>query len=317
MADLEFDEFEGDYGTRSYGAPDPRLSMAKRLVNLTGAVCSLALVMGLGHWGYQLAVRDVNGVPVMRALAGPMRVAPADPGGDQASHQGLSVNAIAATGTAAPLSEQLTLAPRATELQPGDSTGLLAPTGSDEDAATLLQASLQITGTATAGSAASPQVDGPALVQDGAVSPVDTMTGAAAAPLTPEAASVAAVTTRLRPKTRPTKLSKTGAGGKPSKVQTVSASTTEIDPATLQIGTRMAQLGTFDSPEQARARFADLRAQYGKVMAGKAMVIQAATSGGRTFFRLRAHGFEGDDDSRRFCAVLEADDVDCIPTAQR
>ncbi|MEI6099189.1 MAG: SPOR domain-containing protein [Alphaproteobacteria bacterium] len=317
MADLEFDEFEGDYGTPSYGAHDPRLGMAKRLVNLTGAFCSVALVMGLGHWGYQLAVRDVTGVPVMRALVGPMRVAPTDPGGDQASHQGLSVNAIAATGTAAPLSDQLTLAPRATELQPGDSAGLMAATGSDEDAATVLQASLQITGTATSGTPASLQVDAPAPIQDGAVSPVDATTGATADPLQAEAASVAAVATSLRPKPRPSGLSRTGAGGKPSKVQTVSASTTEIDPATLQIGTRLAQLGTFDSPEQARARFADLRAQYGKVMAGKAMVIQAATSGGHTFFRLRAHGFEGDDDSRRFCAVLEADDIDCIPTAQR
>jgi hypothetical protein len=270
--------------------------------------------MGLGLWGYQLAVRDVAGVPVMRALVGPMRVAPADPGGDQASHQGLSVNAIAATGTAAPPSEQLTLAPRATELQPGDTTGLLAATGSDEDAATLLQANLQITGSATSGTPASLQVDGPAPTEDGAGSPIDTTTGEAVDPFA--APRGTAVATSLRPKSRPAGLSGP-ATSKPTKVQTVSAPATEIDPATLQIGTRMAQLGTFDSPEQARARFADLQGQYSEVMTGKAMVIQAATSGGRTFYRLRAHGFEGDDDSRRFCAVLEADEVDCIPTAQR
>ena len=176
MADLEFDEFEGEYGpngysSTGYGVPDVRLDRAKRLVNMSGALCSVALVLGLGLWGYQLAVRDVAGVPVMRALIGPMRVAPVDPGGDQASHQGLSVNAIAATGTAAPVSEQLTLAPRATELQPDDGTGLQASVGSDEEAASLLQANLQVTGTTTTtttGTPASLQVDGPAPLGDGA-----------------------------------------------------------------------------------------------------------------------------------------------------
>jgi SPOR domain len=46
-------------------------------------------------------------------------------------------------------------------------------------------------------------------------------------------------------------------------------------------------------------------------------VIQSAESGGRTFYRLRAHGFDGDDDARRFCAVLQAQAADCIPVAQR
>ena len=67
----------------------------------TGALMSVALIDGLGVWGYQLAVRDVSGVPVVRALEGPMRVAPDDPGGEQAEHQGLAVNNVAAEGVAA------------------------------------------------------------------------------------------------------------------------------------------------------------------------------------------------------------------------
>jgi len=102
-------------------------------------------------------------------------------------------------------------------------------------------------------------------------------------------------------------------------VQTVSAPgpATEIDPATVQIGTRLAQLGAFDTPDLARARFAELQTAYGELMSAKAIVITTAQSGGRTFYRLRAHGFEGDDDARRFCALLEADSVDCIPVVQR
>ena len=44
-----------------------------------GALTSVALVAGLGIWGYDLAMRDLNGVPVVAALEGPMRVAPEDP----------------------------------------------------------------------------------------------------------------------------------------------------------------------------------------------------------------------------------------------
>ena len=32
--------------------------------------------------GLQLMMRDVNGIPVVRALDGPMRMAPTDPGGE-------------------------------------------------------------------------------------------------------------------------------------------------------------------------------------------------------------------------------------------
>ena len=319
MADLEFDEFEGDFGVPGYGQPDGRMDRAKRLVNMTGAVCSVALVLGLGLWGYQLAVRDVAGVPVMRALTGAMRIAPADPGGDQASNQGLSVNAIAASGTAAPLSDQVTLAPRPIELQPDDGTGLLSASASN-GVAEVVQASLQITGSAAPGTQASRQSNDPAPSGDGGGALTLASTGQTVDPLNadPEVASVAI---SLRPRARPAAISgKTSAKAEmPVNVETVSApaAPVELDPATLQVGTRLAQLGAFDTPDLARARYGELQAEYGELMAGKAIVIQTAQSGGRTFYRLRAHGFEGDDDARRFCALLEADQVDCIPVVQR
>jgi hypothetical protein len=46
-------------------------------------------------------------------------------------------------------------------------------------------------------------------------------------------------------------------------------------------------------------------------------VIQRATSGGRVFFRLRAHGFDDVADARRFCATFVAQKVDCIPVVTR
>jgi hypothetical protein len=91
-----------------------------RGLSLLGAVASVALVAGIGVWGYKLVMRDVSGVPVVRASTGDMRIAPDNPGGIQADHQGLSVNAVAAQGSAAAPADRLTLAPAAIELTDDD-----------------------------------------------------------------------------------------------------------------------------------------------------------------------------------------------------
>ncbi len=96
------------------------LGRLQQIINLTGAGVSVALVAGLGYWGYELAVRDVAGIPVVRALDTPMRIAPADPGGEIAGNLGLSVNAIAAEGAVIAPPDQLVLAPRPVELTEED-----------------------------------------------------------------------------------------------------------------------------------------------------------------------------------------------------
>ena len=128
MADADHD-FGGGFpsGTQvpRHGAREAMTSArVQRSVNLAGAATSIALVLGLGFWGYKLAVRDVNSVPVIQALDGPMRVSPADPGGEVADNQGLAVNTVAAVGIAAPPPEKLVLAPRPVELAPEDTPGL-------------------------------------------------------------------------------------------------------------------------------------------------------------------------------------------------
>ena len=77
MADVEYDAFEGV--ERQYAGRTP--GRAQRIVNMAASGISLALILGIGVWGYHLAVRDATGVPVVQAMDGPMRVAPQDPGG--------------------------------------------------------------------------------------------------------------------------------------------------------------------------------------------------------------------------------------------
>ena len=121
-SDAYDDDYSEDEDGYDYGYEDaPRGPGAlTTFMNWTGAVVSLGLVVGLGVWGYQLAVRDVSGVPVIQAMEGPARVTPDDPGGRQADHQGLSVNQVAAEGSAAPPADQLLLAPKPVDLAPED-----------------------------------------------------------------------------------------------------------------------------------------------------------------------------------------------------
>ncbi len=95
------------------------------------------------------------------------------------------------------------------------------------------------------------------------------------------------------------------------------ATGSEIDPATIPSGTRLVQLGAFDTPEQARSEWRKLANQFGPVMEGKSLVVQAAESGGRTFYRLRAHGFSDETAARGFCTTLLDQNASCIPVEQR
>ena len=334
MADMKFDDFDGGHAT-------PLNGRASRMVNLAGAACSVALVLGMAVWGYQLAVRDVNGIPVFRALAGPLRVAPDNPGGDVMAHQGLSVNAIASAGVAMPLPESLTLAPKSAELAAEDVAGLVVTT----DAAAALdgvvtEVAMDVAGVGSP-EAGSPEAGSSGLaVSDIAASDiltpqeivvadplpqtqaeaVELALAAALADVPVEDAAAGETTPVLiksvRPRLRPVAAVATDASM--TDLQQVAAvAPVEIDPTTIAAGTRLVQLGAFDDEPAARAEWTKLQGRFAELINGKAIIVQPAQSGGRTFYRLRAHGFEGEDEARRFCAALLAENASCIPVAQR
>ena len=85
-----------------------------------GVAVSVALILGAGVWSWRLIERQAAGVPVIRAAEGPMRIAPEEPGGDLAEHQGLSVSRIAAGVTGVTRASELRLAPRTVEIRAED-----------------------------------------------------------------------------------------------------------------------------------------------------------------------------------------------------
>lgn len=122
-----------------------------------------------------------------------------------------------------------------------------------------------------------------------------------------------------RPPVRPSDLGRgvqiasAGEGVDSSTVQALSASALEIPVSAIEPGTRLVQLGAFDSPEVARAQWDKIAGRFDEYFEGKRRVVQQAESGGKTFWRLRAEGFADLSDARRFCTALLAGQADCIP----
>lgn len=298
----------------------PASSLGK-LTNLTGALVSLALVVGVGVWGYKLLVRDVSGIPVVRAAAGEMRVRPEEQGGDFAQHQGLSVNAVAAVGTADERAEQLRLAPEPTELAEEDQ-----PTPEISEAAAAapeLPALEAPEAQDIAAALESGSVDSLVAQLTRGVAPLEALSGESAPVLAsvelPDLAAVPSgdgLRVSLRPSLRPKRANR-GAAAVPVAAAAGAGAAVELDAASLPAGTRLVQLGAFDTPEIARAQWGALNARFAPFMEGKKRIVMEAKSGGRTFYRLRAEGFEDIGDARRFCSALVAESVDCIPVVTR
>jgi SPOR domain len=307
MADADFDGFGGGFSTTGQGGA-PSL---QRYVNIAGAASSLALVIGLGFWGYKLAVRDVTGVPVVQALDGPMRIAPQEPGGEVADYQGLAVNEVAEVGTAAPPPDRLILAPRPVELSLEDAAGL-AGQPVPEVAPDVAPASAMVADPdlALAVDPVAESADPTEVAVEAALAEALGLEPVAEAPALETLDEGGALSRSLRPKARP--------GRTAAPVEAVAlAAPVEVDAGTLATGTRLVQFGAFDTQDEAKAEWTRLQGRFTDLMAGKAMVVQAAESGGRTFFRLRAHGFEDEADARRFCSAFIAENAACIPVAQR
>lgn len=321
-------------------------SQGVSIVSLAGAAMTIGLVVAAGLWGYDVAMRDVSGVPVVRALEGPMRVQPEDPGGLAAQHQGLAVNEVAAEGEAAAAADTLTLAPQAATLAeedtPVDPSASMAVEAAPLDTAPVpdlatasdlaVAAALNVDGSEDDRAAAALALADAVAEGVAPLSALEPVTEAAPTPAPVETVvatriptSVPGVKTSPRPTRRPAGLAATAvesvsarAAGSPSTAPlAASATVAEIDPTSLAVGTRLVQLGAFDSPEIARSEWGKLADRFEDYFGDKARVIEEAQSGGKTFYRLRAHGFADLADARRFCSVLVAAKSACIPVVTR
>jgi hypothetical protein len=246
---------------------------------------------------------DPNDIPVIKKAQGPARIAPADPGGEQASFQGLSVNEVQAAGGASKPADKVYLAPKPRPFQPEDVAGLTVQQTSmvvaePEQAPIFKDADLKPIPVAATGDLVTDAL--PTLTTDGATAitpePVEPSIQASASSLKP---------TVSRPAKRPKGLRLTAPTKKAATTDTIAA------------GTTLVQLGAFDADAVATVQWNNLAARHKDLLGGKKPVIQKAKKGSKTFYRLRVQGFENKTAANNFCTALKARGTDCIPVTMR
>jgi hypothetical protein len=320
---------------------DATPSLAARLgvvANWAAAFMSVALLAGVGTWSYRLMVRDISGVPVVRALEGPMRISPEDPGGRQAAYQGLAVNAVAAGDSPAPVVDAVALAPAPVDLFDEDrpvsaATAARAPQTAPAAAAqvdAVRESGSGIPGLGASGIAAV-AANAPAMSEAGPVErtaipgedilPTD-IAGVARSPFPSPRPDAPKQFAMARGQAQTTSDAEAADAEAEALLELLLArmapgGATEIDPETLPVGTRLVQLGAFPDEVGAREAWDELATQFSAAFDGRARVIEPAVSAGRTLYRLRAHGFADEPEARRFCALLVAEGADCVPVLIR
>lgn len=269
-------------------------SVAPRLMGWLGALSSAALVAGLATWSWDLATRDARSVPVVRAMDGPARVAPDDPGGFQAAHQGLTVNSVPSESPGPPVGDRVVLAPTPVGPAPED----IAPQQGTERRASAPEDPADVLRNAIDGALS--EVLGEQPIAGDATAPAPTATPAVDLP---------------RPTRRPDPDIATRAV--PDAGLPVLASFRVGDAATIPAGTGLAQLGGFASREAAHASWADLDARFGAYLAPRTPVVTEVAGRGTPVYRLQAQGFDDLASARAFCAVLEANGDACVAAVKR
>ena len=279
-----------------------------------GAALSLSLLTGAIGWSYQLIMRDINQIPIVRAQLGPLRVAPDDPGGLTAANQGLSVTQLAVNERPL-LSDEIFLAPAAEVLSEEDVALQISEKNSSTankekfdtlDVSTENSLDLKILPEQNSTGLAS---NNEAVLSTAAFSPKKLEIENAVSLALSLTNEVGSSFNSLRPKIRPVVL---------NQIQTdnIAQSVANELVVTAPIGSAVVQLGAFESKSLAQIEWQRLEALLGSVLTSKNMMVQKAESGGRVFYRLRAFGFDDLSDARQFCSAVN-DKVACIPVVTR
>jgi len=266
-----------------------------KLVQWVGALVSMALVIGVIYWVFQLGQRDATEVPVIQAMVGEARELPANSGGPEVDNQGLQVNEVLGSDATAPIEPETTLAPPPQRVVAADVTP-----PPDAQAAPIL---------------------------------VPVETALQATPEPPEASQLPASLPNADPNmARPER--RVQAAALPDNANLLSdaiasailEATAEDAPAPPEApapapqsfaGEKMIQLGAYDDEESANRDYDALLEDNQDLMGRLVRFVERREAGGRVFYRLRARGFTNMEEATDLCAALLARSVQCIAVTAR
>ena len=284
------------------------------IFSIFGAVISLNLILWAGYWTYNIISRDINGIPIVAAQPGPLRVAPDTPGGIEAENIELAVTKIA--------SQELPPNPKAVELAP--STEKLTP-----DDLTIFQAIRQkkiIDRQAALNNQIHLGVIEPNISKEISLEPVNSVTNTANYSITENQSELvaAALALALKPSAdnlignavAQNKFKQIKPRPRPNSLLEVSVSTTEtvIRPALASVETGLAvvQFGTFATETVAFEEWDRLSKNLSVILDGRPKYVERIKRNGNEIYRLRLGGFVNIDDASRFCSAVISQE-NCVP----
>ena len=284
------------------------------IFSIFGAVISLNLILWAGYWTYNIISRDINGIPIVAAQPGPLRVAPDTPGGIEAENIELAVTKIA--------SQELPPNPKAVELAP--STEKLTP-----DDLTIFQAIRQkkiIDRQAALNNQIHLGVIEPNNSKEISLEPVNTVTNTANYSITENQSELvaAALALALKPSAdnligsavAQNKFKQIKPRLRPGSLLEVRVSTTEtvMRPALASVETGLAvvQFGTFATETVAFEEWDRLSKNLSVILDGRPKYVERIKRNGNEIYRLRLGGFVNIDDASRFCSAVISQE-NCVP----
>lgn len=285
----------------------------------TAALGALASVLALALlivWAYRLGVRDAHDVPVIRAVEGPAKIRPEDPGGARFDHQGRAVyGALEGAGPAEDADGPETLAPAPESLAEEDlPRAALAALDAEQGA-------LVPVGESVAG-----ETDGPvdfsaeverlvaaAFADEGAPVDVALVDPTAQAPVRmpvapPRPGSPAAERAAERVAAAPT----APAASEPAPAEPAAAAPVEAGPQGPLI-----QLGAYFTTDMAMTMWNAIRSRNGDLLAGRDPVLGETVQNGAELVLLRAGPFASLDEARALCAAMRGRNEDCLTVGPR
>ena len=303
--------------------------LAAQIILWLGAALSVGLVAGVVFWAYNLGQRDALDVPVIRALAGLPRERPVDPGGVQVAHQGMAVNEVLGGSESADPVQSAALAPETSGLTADDQPSL--PDIETLDSVTPNAESGEVTAEARGTFAPLPSATEQTDTLAEPVAPAETTMLDIPRPVrretTPGASSdidaalsdaIAAALAQAETGEAPAALTTTEAT--PTEAMATLATATEDGPGdtpAVPLGTRMIQLGAFDTEAASFVAWDTLSAAHPQLFATMERFVERRQAGGRVFYRLRAQGCTDLAEARAMCAALLARQVQCITVTAR
>jgi hypothetical protein len=304
--------YSDDFASVAVGDRDRLIPAGVR--KLAGAAVFLGVVAAMGLWSYRLGTRDAAEVPVIRAMEGPGRIQPEDPGGAQAAHQGLEVNTVL-SGVPAPVAR--------TPVAPIQAGPVLAEEDAPQGALIVAAARAFAEPAEDAGAdlRMPPSEDGIETVVVGESPDLGSLVAEALGPEAEATTPEAGAEPGARPLRRPGNLVRvraqapaaTTAATSPATTAPPAAAAPAREVASLGSGSRLVQLGAYDSEQSTRQAWSQLVARHGDLFAGKSLYVERATSNSRVFYRLRVAGFANTEQTRVMCEQLRARGIDCIP----